>query len=152
MEKEIIVPCLDVIMIASLPRNIQRSSLFARKVGINTERVPPGHPTILLKSNKLNMATVSVKRSIRGWLAWTPTDLPKNQPTLQKCFEIFLRQKTISEKQLISQEFSRQILLEIDWFCTDLMSVCDVFLTEIIVCYFNNKVLKKWANGKAFTS
>ena len=33
----------------------------ARK--INTERVPPGHPVILLKSNKFNTAAVSVKRS-----------------------------------------------------------------------------------------
>ena len=44
------------------PRNI--SSLFARKERVHTERVPPGHPIILLKSNKFNMAAVSVKRSI----------------------------------------------------------------------------------------
>ena len=31
---------------------------------VNTERVPPGHPIILLKTNKFNMAAVSVKRSI----------------------------------------------------------------------------------------
>ena len=37
---------------------------FARKERINTEPVPPGHPIILLKSNKFNMAAVSVKRSI----------------------------------------------------------------------------------------
>ena len=24
------------------------------------------------------------------------------------------------------------------------------FLTEIIICYFNNKALKEWANGKDF--
>ena len=58
------VPCLDVIMIAFFPRNIQWSSLFARKARVNTERVPPGHPIILLKSSKFNMAPVSVKRSI----------------------------------------------------------------------------------------
>ena len=43
------------------------SSLFARKPRVNTERVPPGHPIILLKSIKFNMAAVaavSVKRSI----------------------------------------------------------------------------------------
>ena len=34
------------------------------KASINTERVLPGHPIILLKSNKFNMAAVSVKRSI----------------------------------------------------------------------------------------
>ena len=43
---------------------------LARKERVNTERVhrivfmPPGHPIILLKSKKLNMAAVSVKRSI----------------------------------------------------------------------------------------
>ena len=31
---------------------------------LNTERVPPEYPTILLKSNEFNMASVSVKRSI----------------------------------------------------------------------------------------
>ena len=64
MGKKIVVPCLDVIMNAFFPRNIQGSYLFARKARVNTERVPPGHPIILLKSNKFNMAAVSVKRSI----------------------------------------------------------------------------------------
>ena len=31
---------------------------------VNTERVPPGHPIILLKSNKFNLAAVLVERSI----------------------------------------------------------------------------------------
>ena len=65
-EKEIVVPCLDVIMIAFFPRNIHWSSLFARKARVNTERVPPRHPIILLKSNKFNMAAVSVKRRDQG--------------------------------------------------------------------------------------
>ena len=37
---------------------------LARKARVNTEQVLPGHPTILLKSNKFNMAAVSVKRYI----------------------------------------------------------------------------------------
>ena len=40
MGKKMVVPCLDVL-----------------------NEVPPGHPIILLKSNKFNMAAVSVKRS-----------------------------------------------------------------------------------------
>ena len=56
---------MDVIMIAFFPKNMQRSSLFARKARVNTERVPPGHPITLLKSNKFNMAAVSVKRSTK---------------------------------------------------------------------------------------
>ena len=35
---------------------------FAQKACVNTERVPPGNPIILLKFNKFNMATVLVKR------------------------------------------------------------------------------------------
>ena len=31
---------------------------------VNTERVPPGHSIILLKTNKFKMVAVSVKRSI----------------------------------------------------------------------------------------
>ena len=64
MGKKIVVSCLEVIMIAFFPRNIQVSSVFAEKARVNTERVLPGHPIILLKSNKFNMAAVSVKRSI----------------------------------------------------------------------------------------
>ena len=60
----------DILVITFFSRNIQRSSLFARKARVNTERVPPGHPIILLKSNKFNMAAVSVKRSITGSTPW----------------------------------------------------------------------------------
>ena len=52
------------IMIAFSPRNIQWSTLFAQKVQVKTERVPPGHLIILLKSNKFNMAAASSKGSV----------------------------------------------------------------------------------------
>ena len=48
---------------------------------------------------------------------------------------------------------SRQISLEIDQFCADQTSIFNVFLTEVIICSFNNNTLQKlqnWANGKAF--
>ena len=64
MGKKIVVLCSDVIMIAFFLRNIHWWSFFAQKACVNTERVPPGHPIILLKSNKFNMASVSVERSI----------------------------------------------------------------------------------------
>ena len=51
-------------MIAFFPRNIHWSSFFARKARVNTKRVPPGHPIILLKSIKFKMADVAEKRSI----------------------------------------------------------------------------------------
>ena len=53
MGKKVVVSCLDVII--------------ARKGRVNTERVPPGHPIILLKSNIFNMAAVSVQRSIANY-------------------------------------------------------------------------------------
>ena len=59
---------------------------LARKARVNTERVyrivlmPPGHPTILLKSNEFNMAAVLVKRSIgagrlQEWFSYADTKL-----------------------------------------------------------------------------
>ena len=42
-----------------------------------------------------------------------------------------------------------QISLEIDRFYADQTSVFNVFLTEVIICSFNN-MLKKWTNGKTF--
>ena len=56
-KKKIVVPCLNVILIAFFPRNIHWSSLFARKARVNTERVPPEHPI-----NKFNIVVVSVKK------------------------------------------------------------------------------------------
>ena len=53
LARNIDVLCLDVKMIAFFPRNIHWSSLLDRKACVNTERVPPGHPIILLKSTKL---------------------------------------------------------------------------------------------------
>ena len=46
------------------PEKYTVSSLFAPKVCLNTKRVPPGHPIIPFKSNKFNVAAISVKRSI----------------------------------------------------------------------------------------
>ena len=66
MGKKSVVPCLNVIMIAFSPRNIQLSSFFAQNSRVNIERVLPRHTIILLKSNKFNMAAVSVKRFIRA--------------------------------------------------------------------------------------
>ena len=56
MEKKIVLPGLDVIMIAFFPRNIHWTSLFARKARVNTERVHPVHLIVLLQSIKFNMA------------------------------------------------------------------------------------------------
>ena len=59
-----------VIMISFFPRK-NSEVFFAQKACINTERVPPGHPIILLKSNEFNMATVSVKRSINLFVIYS---------------------------------------------------------------------------------
>ena len=60
MGKKIVVPCLDVMMIAFYPRNIQLSISLKDHIS-NTKRVqrivlmPSGHPIILLKSNSFNI-------------------------------------------------------------------------------------------------
>ena len=54
-----------------------------------------------------------------------------------------LHQKAIGKKRLILWLFSRQISLEIDRFCTDQTSIFNVFLTEVIICSFNNNMLQK---------
>ena len=62
---------------------------LARKASVNTERVPPGHPTILLKSNWYNMPSLSVKRSVMGFrctwwrnLGTQLKPLPRGETTL----------------------------------------------------------------------
>ena len=74
-------------MITFFPRNKQWRSFLPQKARVNTERVPHGHPIILLKSNKFNMAAISVKRCIGnfrcskcGRLFLSPTWLPKWGP------------------------------------------------------------------------
>ena len=55
-----------------------------------------------------------------------------------------------TKKQSVKNgQISRQILLEIDRCYADHTSVSNVFLTEVIICSFNN-TLKKWTDGKAF--
>ena len=81
MVKMIVVPRLGVIMIAFFPRNIRWSSLFARKAHVNTERLPPGHPIILLKSNKFNMAAVSVKKVYLGHTLFFTDSAPTPFPS-----------------------------------------------------------------------
>ena len=59
-----VVPCLDLIMI-TFSREINSEVLFLHEKRTEIpERVPLGHPIILVKSTKFNMAAVSVKRSI----------------------------------------------------------------------------------------
>ena len=61
-----------------------------------------------------------------------------------------LHQKVISKKRPILWLFARQISLEVDHFWADQTSFFNIFLTEVIICSFNNNLLQKWTNGKAF--
>ena len=51
-------------------------------------------------------------------------------------------QKAIGKKGPILWLFSWQISLEIDQFCADQTSIFNVFLTEVIICSFNNTLQK----------
>ena len=75
-------------MIDFSPRNKHWSSLFARKARVNTERAPPGHPIILLKSNKCNMAAVSVKRCITTSKN-NFSEIYTSRPTIYKISSLF---------------------------------------------------------------
>ena len=101
MGKKIVVSCLEVIMIEFFPKNIQLSSIFAQNARVNTERVLPGHPIILLKSNKFNMATVWVKRSIHlnfSGQAESSTPLPREKKTT--CGRHYVCKATSKQKNI----------------------------------------------------
>ena len=61
-----------------------------------------------------------------------------------------LPRKSISKKGRFCGYFWGKILLDGDRLCADQTSVFNVFLTEVIICSFNNNTLQKWTNGKAF--
>ena len=72
------------------------------------------------------------------------TNLRKNRPVSKEfhgSFRSKLHQKAIAKKWPILWLLSRQILLEIEWFCADQTSVFNVYLTEVIICSFNNNTL-----------
>ena len=90
------------------------------------------------------------KSNFAGFLG---TNSRKNRPISREYrgkFQGKLRQKAIGKKRPILWLFSRQISLEIDRFCSDQNIVFNVFLTEVIICSFNNNMLKKWTNSKVF--
>ena len=75
------MPCSNAIMIAFSRLIYIEVLLFA----LNTERVPLGHPIILLKCYKFNMAAVSVKRSIQQLVSFL-------LPCVLRCMEGELEQ------------------------------------------------------------
>ena len=87
-------------------RNIHWSSLFGRKACVNTERVPPGHPIILLKCKEFNKAAILVERSIPAcllkylcaYLVWS-----HNQASMTQSFHTFLS----------------SVADQISWYCQD---------------------------------
>ena len=61
----------------------------------------------------------------------------------------------LAENQLVKKGrfcvyFSGKTWLGVDRFCADQTSIFNVFLTEVIICSFNNNTLQNWTNGKAF--
>ena len=78
------------------------------------------------------------------------TNLWKNWPILREFSRQISPKSNIGKKQPILWLFSGQISLQIDRFCADETSVLNVFLTEVIICSFNNNMLQKRTNSKAF--
>ena len=67
----------------------------------------------------------------------------KKESNLGICRDKILAGKKSVKKRRILWLFSGQISLEIDRFCADQTSVFNVFLTEVIICSFNNNTLQK---------
>ena len=103
--------------------------------------------------------SVLVRASDRSWkkksnfMGFLATNSRRNRPVSWESHRSFrgkVHQKAISKKWPILWIYSRQISLEIYWICVDKTSVFNVFLTEVIICSFNNNTLQKWTNGKPF--
>ena len=58
-------------------------------------------------------------------------------------FEANYTEKQSVKKKHILWLFSGKILLGIDQFCADQTSIFNVFLTEVIICSFNNNTFQK---------
>ena len=73
--------------------------------------------------------------------------IAENRPISRNFAGIFrtnLVGKQSVKKRRILWLFSGKTSLEIDRFCVDQTSVFNVFLTEVIICSFNNDTLQKW--------
>ena len=92
-------------------------------------------------------ASDRLRKKKSNFAEYLGTNSRKNRQISQEFHRSFrskLHQKAIGKKWPILWLFSRQILLEIDWFCTDQTSVFNVYLTEVIICSFNNNMLQNW--------
>ena len=83
------------------------------------------------------------KSNFTGFLGSNSRKNRPISPEFRGKFQGKLRQEAMGKKRPILLLFSRQISPEIDRFCTDQTSVFNVFLTEVIICSFNNNTLKK---------
>ena len=118
---------------------------------VNEVRSIQGHPQDQGKSpvnegfpwiDRASDRSQEKKSNFAGFLG---TNSQKNWPILREFHGSFrgkLHQKAIGRKQPILWLFSRQISLEIDRFCADQTSIFNVFLTEVIICSFNNNMLQ----------
>ena len=62
------MPSLDEITNTFFPEKYALKFSFCPKSACKYRAVPPGHPIVLVKSDKLNMAAVSIKRSINSYI------------------------------------------------------------------------------------
>ena len=98
------------------------------------------------QTSALSRASDRSQKKKSNFAGFLESNSRKNQPISRKfrgSFRGKLHQKAIGKKQQILWLFSRQISLEIDQFCADQTSIFNVFLTEVIICSFNNNTLQK---------
>ena len=96
----------------------------------------------LLTNTRASDRSGKKKSNFAGFLA---TNSRKNRPISREFLGSFRgkpHQKAIVKKGAILWLFSWQISLEIDQFGPDQTSIFNVFVTEVIICSFNNTLPK----------
>ena len=95
-----------------------------------------------MERDSLSRASDRSRKKKTNFAGFSGTKSRKTRPILQE-FSGQTWPKAIGKKTEDFVVIFAQILLEIDRFCADQTSVFNVFLTEVIICSFNNNTLQK---------
>ena len=78
-----------------------------------------------------------------NFVGFLGTNSWKNRPISLAFSRANFTEEQSVKKRRILWLFSGQISLAIDWFCADQTTAFNIFLTEVIICSFNNNMLQK---------
>ena len=92
-------------------------------------------PIILCRASDRSQKKSQISRDFQG-------QIRGKIDRFRRSFRGKLSRKSIGQKRPILWLFSGKTSFEIDRFCADQTSVFNVFLTEVIICSFNNNTLQ----------